>query len=125
MLDSRGKKFMQSGKAAPCFSQFPTYLRVAAAHKAQKFDLQFGVRREVGMAALGGHYLVAIFIFIPHQNRLPESSPGREQSFRAARFELTYIENAEIFRRKMFDTVACGTQIVQNNNLFHLQFVDK
>src|ERR1700737_4579942 len=25
----------------------------------------------------------------------------------------------------MFDTVACGTQIVQNNNLFHLQLVDK
>src|ERR1700675_1779657 len=77
------------------------------------------------MAALGGHHLVAIFIFIPHQNRLPQSGPGREQSFSAAVFDLTSIENAKIFSRKVFDTVAGGAQIVQNDNLSYVQLVDK
>src|ERR1700738_2031415 len=75
------------------------------------------------MATLGGHHLVAIFI--PHQKRLAESGSGCDQSFSAARFELTGIENAEIFRGEMFDTVARGAQIVKNDNLFYLQLVNK
>src|SRR2546425_1211169 len=47
------EKFMNGAEAAAGENEFPAYLRIAAAHEAQEFDLLLGVRGEVGVPAFG------------------------------------------------------------------------
>ena len=65
------KEFVDGTKAASGENQFPTDLRIAAAHEAQEFDLLLGVRRKIGMAAFGRHNAVAAAI--PHKKRLAKA----------------------------------------------------
>ena len=58
------EKFMNGTEAAAGQNEFPAYLRIAAAHEAEEFDLLLGVRGEVGMPAFGRHNAVAAAI--PH-----------------------------------------------------------
>ena len=56
MLHGGIDEFVQGAEAAAGKNQLPTDLRIAAAHEAQQFDLLFGVRRKIGMAAFGGNH---------------------------------------------------------------------
>src|ERR1700704_536274 len=107
MGNFRREKFVNGAEAAAGENEFPAYLRIAAAHEAQEFDLLFGVRSEVRMAAFGRHNTVAPSI--PHENRLAKTGAGREQRAGSARLGLAWIQDAEIFRRKMLDAVARGS----------------
>src|SRR6266550_1841917 len=64
MGNFRSEKFVNGAEAAARENEFPTYLRIAAAHEAQQFDLLLGVRSEVGMSAFGRHNAIATAI--PH-----------------------------------------------------------
>src|SRR5713101_5122149 len=55
----RRKEFVKGAEAAAGENKFPAYLRIAAAHEAQEFDLLLGVRSEIGMPAFGGDHAVA------------------------------------------------------------------
>src|SRR6266403_5627051 len=123
MGNFRREKFVSGAEAAARENEFPTYLRIAAAHEAQQFDLLLGVRSEVGMPAFGRHNAIATAI--PHQNRLAKTCTGREQCPRSARLGFTWIEDAEIFRRKMLDTVARGAKVIQENDVRNTQLSDE
>src|SRR5260221_7582617 len=51
VLDFGINKFVQGAEAAARENQFPADLGVAAAHESEQFDLLFGVRSEIGVAA--------------------------------------------------------------------------
>ena len=55
---------MNGAEAATGENEFPAYLRIPTAHEAQQFNLLFGVRREVGVPAFGGHNAIASSV--PH-----------------------------------------------------------
>ena len=114
MLHGGREKFVQRAKAAAGKNQFPAHLRVAPAHEAQQFDLQFGVRRKIGVAAFGGHDAGSGFSRPRPKFACPSPVPAAISAAGAAVFVLARIENAEIFRREMFDAVARGAQIVQS-----------
>src|SRR5206468_7246931 len=61
------EKFVKRAEAAAGQDEFPTDLRVTAAHKAEELDLLIGVGREIGMAAFGGND--AITLAIQHKDR--------------------------------------------------------
>src|ERR1700674_727825 len=119
----RCEKFMKGAEAPARENEFPTDLRVAAAHEAQQFDLLLRVGSKVGMPAFRRHNAVASAV--PNENRLPKAGARREQRPRSARLGVTRIQDAEIFRRKMLDTVARGPQIVQENYLGNRKLFDQ
>src|SRR5437879_12092865 len=109
------KEFVNGAEAAAGKNEFPTDLRIAAAHEAKEFDLLAGVRGEIGMAAFRGHNAVAATI--PHKKRLAKTGTGSKQRARPARLRVARIQDAKILRRKMFDAVARGAEIIQENNV--------
>jgi len=117
------KKFMEGAEAAAGENELPAYLRIAATHEAQQLDLLLGVRREIGMPAFGGHHAVAATV--PHQKRLAETGAGGDQRPRSARLGLTGIEDAEIFRGEMLDTVTGGTEVIQQNDVRNTELFDE
>jgi hypothetical protein len=50
VFHGRIEKFVKGAETTAGENQLPTDLRIAAAHKAEKFDLLFGVRSEIGVA---------------------------------------------------------------------------
>src|SRR5712692_9511849 len=121
--DFRIKEFVNGAEAATGKNEFPAYLRIAAAHEAQEFDLLLGVRGEVGVAAFGRHNAVAAAV--PFQDRLAKTSTCGNQCARSARLGLAWIQDAEIFRRKMLDAVARGAKVIQENNVRDTQLFDE
>src|SRR5712691_3693647 len=102
----RRKKFMKGAEAAAGKNELPANLRIAATHEAEEFDLLLGVRREIGMATFRRHNAVAGTV--PNQKGLAKTGASGDQCARSARLGFTGIEDAEIFRREMLDTVAGG-----------------
>src|SRR6266446_4240000 len=119
----RREKFVNSAEAAAGENEFPTHLRIAAAHEAQEFDLLLGVRREIGMPAFGRHN--AVTAAIPHKKRLAKASARSDQCARPARFWIAWIQDAKILRRKMLDTVARGAEVIQENNVRDIELFDE
>src|SRR5229473_167230 len=119
----RREEFVNGAEAATGENEFPAYLRIAAAHEAQQFDLLLGVRGEVGVAAFGRHNAVAAAV--PYQNRLAKTSTCGNQCAGSARLGLAWIQDAEIFRRKMLDAVARGAQVIQENDVRDTQLFDE
>src|SRR6266403_1957797 len=119
----RCEKFMKGAEAAAGKNEFPTDLRIAAAHEAEEFDLLLGVRSEIGMASFGGHHAVAPTV--PDENRLTETGAGSEQGAGPAGLRNTRIQNAEIPGWKMLEAVAGGSQIIQENDIGDCQFLDE
>ena len=85
---------MKGAEAAAGKNEFPTDLRIATAHEAEKFDLLLGVRSEIGMASFGGHDAVAPAV--PDEDRLTETGAGSKQCACSAGLRITQIQNAEI-----------------------------
>src|SRR6266481_5184015 len=119
----RREEFVNGAEAATGENEFPAHLRIAAAHEAQQFDLLLGVRGEVGVAAFGRHNAVAAAV--PYQNRLAKTSTCGNQCAGSARLGLAWIQDAEIFRRKMLDAVARGAQVIQENDVRDTQLFDE
>src|SRR5712692_2225214 len=119
MDDFRREEFVKGAEAAAGENELPAYLRIAAAHEAQQFDLLLGVRRKIGVAAFGGHH--AVMAAVPNEKRLPEAGARRDQCARPARLGVAWIQDAEIFRRKMLDTVARGAKVIQENDVRNTQ----
>src|SRR5882724_1960067 len=88
------QEFMKGAEAAARKNEFPADLRIAAAHKAEEFDLLLGVRSEIGMASFGGHNAVAPAV--PDEDRLTETGAGCKQCACSAGLRYTLIQNAEI-----------------------------
>jgi hypothetical protein len=114
------QEFMDGAKTAAREDKFPTDLRIATAHEAEKFDLLLGVRGEIGVAPLGRDNVIAASV--PYQDGLAEASARGEQSASSAGFGLTWIEDAEIFGGKMLKAMAGGAEIIEENNFFDLEF---
>src|ERR1051326_8731039 len=73
----RIQKFVKGAETAAGQNQLPTDLRVATAHEAKQFDLLLGVRRKIGVTALGCAH--AITIAIPNEKSFAQTSPRREK----------------------------------------------
>src|SRR6266403_336530 len=71
----RCEKLVEGAEAATGENEFPAYLRIAAAHEAQQFNLLLGMRREIRVPAFGWHNAIAAAI--PHKNRLAKAGTCR------------------------------------------------
>ena len=76
-MTSGAEEFVNGAETAAGEDEFPTDLRIAAAHEAKEFDLLLGVRREIGMAAFGRHNAVASAV--PNENGLAQAGACGEQ----------------------------------------------
>ena len=73
-----------------------------------------------------GTTLIAVVIVVPDQNRLAQSGASSDQRRGCRRVHICLrIENAEILRRKMFDAVAGGAEIVEHDYFFNFDGVDE
>src|ERR1700693_2210321 len=116
MLDARRNEFMQRPKTAPGKNQFPTDLRVAAAHETQQFNLLVGARRKIGVTTFGRNDLIASAF--PKQNPFAQSSSGGKQRARTTLHGSALIQYAEILGRQMFQAVTGRAQVVHQNDGF-------
>jgi hypothetical protein len=108
-------------EAAAGKNQFKADLRCAAAHETKQFNLLFGVRSEIGVAAFGGADLVAGAI--PDEKSFAKAGASSEKSAGSAGFDAAGIENREIGRIEIFDAVSPGAEVVEKNDVFDVEFL--
>jgi len=114
---------MNGAEAAAGQNEFPTDLRITPAHVTEQFDLLLGMRREIRMAAFGGHNAVAGAV--PNENGLAQAGAGGEKRARAAVLGLAGIQDAIFFGSEMFNAVAGSAKIVHEHNVGKFQFAGK
>ena len=123
VFDGGIEKFVDGAEAAAGKNQLKTYLRGAAAHETKQFNLLFGVRGEIGVAAFGGADLIAGAI--PDEKGFAQAGARGKQRARSADFWRAGIQNREIGGIEIFDAVAPGSEIVEKNDVFDVQFLRK
>lgn len=119
MSDFGSEEFVQGAEAAAGEDELPAHLRITAAHEAEKLDLLFGVGREIGVAALGRDDAVALAV--PDEEGLTEAGARSEKGPCATGLRFAWIQNAEVFRGKMLDAVAGGTEVIHEDDLRHIE----
>ena len=121
VFDGRIEKFMDGEKAAAGKNQLKTDLRSAAAHETKQFNLLFGVRSEIGVAAFGCADLIAGAI--PDEKSFAQAGARGEQRACSADFWRAGIQNGEIGGIEIFDAVSPGAEVVEENYVFDGQFL--
>ncbi len=116
-------KFVDGAEATAGENQFETDLRIAAAHETEQFNLLFGVRSEIGVAAFGSADLIAGAI--PHEESFAQAGAGGEERASSADFRRTGIENREVSGIEILDAVSPGAEIVEKNDVFDGEFLRK
>src|SRR5215470_10035203 len=123
MDDLRSEKLVKGAESASRKDQLPTDLRIATAHEAKQLNLLLGMRRKIGMAAFGRHDTVAAGI--PKQNGFAQPCAGSQQGACTAGFGFARIEDAKVFRGEMLETVPPSPEVVQQDNLRNIEFLDE
>jgi len=121
VLYRRVEKFVDGAEAAAGENQFKADLRIAAAHETKQFDLLFSVRSEIGVTTFGSANLIAGAI--PHEKSFAQAGAGGEKSACATSFRHPGIQNRKVGRIEIFDAVAPGAEIVEENDVFDGQFL--